>query len=88
MIIHKYKLNRGELEKSVVSLPLDAKVVLFGRDNQGNLSLWAEHNNGIAKADRIFLIAGTGTEYEKELWEHKFSYIDGPFIWHLLESRR
>lgn len=78
--VYKYPLGNG---RSRASLPSGAQVILFGRDYNGQISLWVEENTDYPLVTRIFEVAPTGIEVQGK---HVASFIDGPLVWHLYEE--
>lgn len=81
--IWKYPFNivgRVELE-----LPVGGRVVHVGLDPLGIPCIWVDFVNE-EKATRSFFIVGTGHPLPDRHVEHRGSFIESSFVWHLYEE--
>lgn len=83
-VIHKYGPYGAGQEFKIEGM---YRVVHFG-EQAGQLYVWVEKNLDVGiKRDQVFLIVGTGWDYET-IYEHKGTAIDSNlFVWHLLQVR-
>lgn len=71
----------------IVDLSPQAEIVEVGVDAQGVSVFWAtEPGVREAEAKRKFLVVGTGAEIPPEFTKYHGTWINGRFVWHLMES--
>ena len=77
--VYKYPLA-GQL-----NLPVGATLVKVG--NQGLASYAWFKVDATAKVEaRQFRIVGTGEDWDNSEWEHRWTWLADPFVWHLIEK--
>lgn len=82
-----WKFPLGPDQPTIVSVPVDAKVVLVGIDPaSGRRAVWIELDDEQTMRDRAFKIHGTGGRISVG-WQHVGSLIDGIYVWHIYEAR-
>lgn len=82
--VFKYDIDDGM--SHTLYLPIDAKVVLFGRDSRKMRCMWVDLDTSAQRIPRKFRVYPTGSPIENMLDEHRGSFItpDG-YVWHLYE---
>ena len=70
-----------------VDLSPNAKIVKVGMDAQGVAVFWAtEPSIKEAAIQRQFLVVGTGAEVPPQFGTYHGTWINGRFVWHLMEK--
>lgn len=81
--IWKFRLKTSEC---VLPMPEGAKVLCVGMQ-EGELSLWAEVDDGKAKVYRNFEVYGTGWEITSNFGLRYIDTVfDGSLVWHVYEQ--
>jgi hypothetical protein len=65
--------------------PWNARPIHGGFDTQGRVCLWFEVKPEMVSIKRTFQVFGTGQPIP-DGWDHRWSFIDGPFVWHIYEE--
>lgn len=81
--IHKYSININE--ETILSLPANVEILSAGLDGRGHPSMWALLNPNDPTEKKTFVVKGTGSTIENNLWYVK-TFKQTPFIWHLFEK--
>lgn len=76
--VYKYPIA-GQLD-----LPVGAKLVMAATQS-GSACAWFIVDTEAEVESRLFTVVGTGQHWDNSLWEHRWTWVDGPFVWHLLE---
>ena len=82
-VIYKYAIEPGPARDEVGEL--DGAVVLAGPDNRGIPCVWIEGDPDAPRRDRTFALVGTGGLIP-EGYEHRGSFFDLPYVWHVYEK--
>ncbi len=80
--IYKRKVELGIHE---YILPLDADVVQFCDDGNGDLCIWYMFKESAPVGRKHFYVYGTGWEIPGGI-VHISSTVSGPLVWHLFED--
>jgi len=77
--VYKYPIA-GQLD-----LPVGAKLVMA--ETQGGVACaWFVVDIEAPVEARLFRVEGTGGSWNNAEWEHRWTWMEGPFVWHLLEK--
>lgn len=80
--LFKYPVPKAESS----FLALSGPVRLVGRDGRGDICVWIEGEDEDApQAQRTFRVYGTGHKIAATD-EHRGSFFDLPFVWHVYEE--
>ena len=66
-------------------LPVGAKLVMADTQN-GRDYTWFEVDTMAPHEKRQFDVVGTGDNWDNDAWEHRWTWMAGPFVWHLIEK--
>lgn len=83
--VYKYRATFGGAIGDMV--PASGEVVLAGNDNRGHACVWLDVDSELPRSKQFndrFVIVGTGHEIAA-LSIHRYSWFDGPYVWHLYE---
>jgi hypothetical protein len=82
--VYKYPLQAIEGQKQEISLPRRAKVIHFGLDPAGGLSIWARVDTSLPSVQFTFRLLWTGSIVE-DTDSHIGTVIDSRvgLVWHL-----
>lgn len=70
-----------------MDLPEGAKLVKV--ENQDRMACaWFVVDIEAPVEARLFRVEGTGSSWDNAEWEHRWTWMNGPFVWHLLEKVR
>lgn len=61
------------------------QVVHTGLDADAQPCIWVELDPNSVKINHAFHIVGTGMEYDELRMKHVGTFIELPFVWHVLE---
>ena len=82
--IYKYPLEPGE---NTIEFPNFGVLAFAGKDGTGRSSVWAQVDPEQRTSPRKVKVVATGQEYDSNKWTYAFTWIDGPFVWHLLVEK-
>lgn len=82
--IWKWQLERTD--QQTIRMPQGAAILSASKQN-GSLTIWAEVETDSPTEDRTVFIVGTGNP-KPTTGRFIASVFDGPFVWHVFESRQ
>jgi hypothetical protein len=63
----------------------DPMIVHVGKDPQGEVCVWIEHDPAPEMKPVEWLIVGTGHSFDQTGKVHVGSVVDGAFVWHVYQ---
>ena len=79
--VYKYPFPIQEVFS--VLIPIQSKILKIDLDPTGAPCIWAEVDTDVPVASYDFAIVGTGREIPEVNYGHVWSFIQGPFVWHI-----
>ena len=79
--VYKYPIA-GQLD-----LPVGATLVQVANQGLGSFA-WFRVDATAEVEARLFRIVGTGDAWDNSEWEHRWTWMERAFVWHLLEKVR
>jgi len=85
--VYKYSIPVDDREHAVLMPPGAEIVHVACQDGPYSVELWATVDPDVTRAERTFIVAGTGHQYDDVQWKHVGSALtaEGALVWHLLE---
>ena len=86
--IYKYPVLGAEVSPvQEIEFSKGAEILSAGYDLNGDLCVWATHNDDAEKVTRNVYCIGTGWPLDKIILEDNFQFLntvkEGPYVWHI-----
>jgi hypothetical protein len=79
-----FVLSFSDPEYEIRVMPKGSKIVHYEIQKR-DYCIWFQCDPLAEKVQRAFIIIGTGYPFDAENLSHVASFVDGSFVWHLME---